>query len=116
MNAEQLQAIMYVVVGVVAAVVCIVQTILQRRKRKSAPPPKEESRKRIDPRLCLYIKKNGEQCQHEPKRGSRYCALHARRELMRRIESAPHQRVYEIDANTYDTVCSEKKDNFIVKH
>ena len=90
---------MYVVVGVVAAVVCIVQTILQRRKRKSAPPPKEESRRRIDPRLCLYIKKNGEQCQHEPKRGSQYCPLHSRKELMRRIESAPHQRVYEIDPN-----------------
>ena len=104
MNAEQLQAMMYVVVGVVAAVVCIVQTILQRRKRKSAPPPKEESRRRIDPRLCLYIKKNGEQCQHEPKRGSRYCALHARRELMRRIESAPHQRVYEIDPNDFKTL------------
>ena len=107
---------MYVVVGVVAAAFCIVHKILQRRKQKSTPLPKEESRRRIDPRLCLYIKKNGEQCQHEPKRGSRYCALHARRELMRRIESAPHQRVYEIDANTYDTVCSEKKDNFIVKH
>ena len=95
---------MYVAVGVMAAVVCIVHTVLQRRKLKSAPPPKEEPRRRIDPRLCLYIKKNGEQCQHEPKRGSRYCALHARRELMRRIESTPHQRVYEIDPNDFKTL------------
>ena len=101
---------MYVVVGVAAVVGCIVHSFLQRRKEKSPRQgrgyarEKECVRAQIDPRLCLYMKKNGEQCQHEPKRGSRYCALHARRELMRRIESAPHQSVYEIDPNDYRTL------------
>ena len=97
MKPDQVQAVVYLAVGALAAIATLVYSLCQRRKKES--PDEDRSHRRIDPHLCLYIKKNGEQCQHEPKRGSRYCALHARKELMRRIESAPRQRVYEIDPN-----------------
>lgn len=70
---------------------------MERKRRKASQPKRTTATVGTNPRLCAFIKKNGEQCRHEPKRNSRYCALHARRELMRRIESAPHQDVYEID-------------------
>ena len=95
-NTEQMKAVGYLVCFAIAAVIGIAYTIYERR-RKSADEEPAQPRRTLDPFLCAYIKKNGEQCQHEPKRGSRYCPLHSRRELMRRIESAPHQRVYEID-------------------
>lgn len=98
-KAEQIQALMYVAGGVIAAVVAIVYTFCQRRKQGKGAEAETPRRRVLDPGLCAYVKKNGEQCQHEPKRGSRYCALHARKELMRRIESAPRQQVYEIDPN-----------------
>ena len=95
MDKGQIEAWTYVVGGAIAAIVAVVHSYLQ--KSKQGPQQKSDPRKRIDPRLCAYIKKNGEQCQHEPKRGSRYCALHSRKELMRRIESEPRQRRYVID-------------------
>lgn len=88
---------MYVVGGVVAAVVAVAYTFCQRRKQGNGAETEMSRRHMLDPGLCAYVKKSGEQCQHEPKHGSRYCALHSRKELMRRIESAPRQRVYEID-------------------
>ncbi len=91
LRAEQIEGIVFALGIVLAVVAAAVLTLYEKRQRKlrgDAGP---------DPDLCAYIKKNGEQCQHEPKRGSRYCALHSRRVLMDRIRNAPRQSVYEIE-------------------
>ena len=100
---EQVKAVLFVAVGAIAVIATAISYYLQRRAatekgRKHVPRSAEPSQPHgvIDPRLCRYVKKNGEQCQHERKHGSIYCAVHARKELMRRIETAPRREVYEI--------------------
>ena len=97
MSVEQMKAVGYLVCFAVAGAIGVAYSIYERRRKGAGGEPAARPRRTLDPLLCAYVKKNGEQCQHEPKRGSRYCALHSRKDLMRRIESAPRQRVYEID-------------------
>ena len=99
MSVEQMKVVGYLVCFAVAGAIVVAYSRYERRRKGAGGEPAARPRRTLDPLLCAYVKKNGEQCQHEPKRGSRYCPLHSRKELMRRIESAPHQRVYEIDPN-----------------
>ena len=97
MTAEQLKAVFYLVMGIIVTILFVIYTYCEKRRKKLRGENSDYGEGYLDPDLCAYIKKNGEQCQHEPKRGSRYCALHSRRVLMDRIKNAPRKKIYEID-------------------
>lgn len=92
---EQIKIIFYLVIGLISLVLLLIYCACEKKRKKSSNAA--GAAPFLDPCLCAYIKRNGEQCQHEPKNGSRYCALHSRRVLMNRIANAPRQKIYEIE-------------------
>lgn len=95
MDLKLIKAIFYLVGIIISLVLLLIYNYCQKRQRRLDGNAQHHSG--LDPDLCAYIKRNGQQCQHEPKNGSRYCALHSRKVLMERIAKAPRKKIYDLD-------------------